>query len=164
MFIHTEKLSIQSNTSFVAEILLQKGMNPESFRLLTILQRLVLHTKLPHGSSSFFWPDLISPFVAPGQYSGFISQKSTTRKNIPFCCRLLPTNIIGNKQYRPRDESKPIDCFLPLRAEPFVSRQSVFLNQPTATLGIIRDKISKSNAKKNGTRHDYLPIQALLRE
>ncbi|KYN44645.1 hypothetical protein ALC56_00639, partial [Trachymyrmex septentrionalis] len=79
----------------------------------------------------FLLARLISPFVAPGQYSGFIYQKSITRRNTPFCCRLhcrlLPANIAGNKrtEYRPRDESGPIDCFLPLRAEPFVGRQSV---------------------------------------
>ena len=37
-------------------------------------------------------------FGAPGQYFDFICQKNRQQGETPFCCRLLPTNIAGNKR------------------------------------------------------------------
>ncbi|KYN42114.1 hypothetical protein ALC56_03252 [Trachymyrmex septentrionalis] len=126
MSIRKEKLSIPSNISGVVKGSCKSQIFQTSYNSNEIVILLVVHTNLPRIQILFFLlARLNSPFVVPGQYSGFMCQKSVTRRNTPFCCRLLPAIIAGNKQYRPRNESEPINHFLPLRAEPFVGRQSV---------------------------------------
>ncbi|EGI62588.1 hypothetical protein G5I_09061 [Acromyrmex echinatior] len=158
MSICKKKLSIPSNTSS----LVKRGCKSRIFQttydsneiVLELIRNIgVIYQPTLYTDLFFLLARLISPFVVPGQYSGIIFQNNKEKYSF-----LLPANIAGNKQYRPRDESEPIDCFLPLRAEPFVGRQSVFLNQPTATRSCLpREHSTMTKCVTLRGRHHLVP-------